>query len=65
MLVFSVTLSLSDEAMRLFLHQVIPNDQRVYLRAQEALDGLLRGASDGLVLVQGGVEHHRSVSRIP
>src|SRR5262249_39547470 len=34
-------------------------DQDIHLRAQEAIERLIRLADDGFVLVERGVEHHR------
>src|ERR1700736_3224695 len=39
--------------------QEIAQDQGVHLGAQKTVDGFFRAADDGLVVVEGGVEHHR------
>jgi len=39
-------------------HQIIPQDQHIHFRAQEAIQGLLRPADHRLVFVERGVENH-------
>ena len=44
--------------------QEVTQDQGIHLRAQETVYGFFRAADDWLVIVEGGVEHHRDAGEI-
>src|SRR5271155_3847320 len=46
-------------------HNNIADHQRIHLRAQKAVERLLRLTDDRLVFVERGVEHHRHASEVP
>src|ERR1700675_126395 len=48
----------------LFADEEIAEDERIHLRAKEAVEGFFRAADDGLVVVEGGIEDHGDAGKV-